>query len=181
MCGRRYSERNTDFNRDSSGVKGCNQHGCICTARQGSVDGLNHLKLRHNEEIWWTTYQCLLDTILKLILHDSWFQRAYCPPYTCIQFQVCITLWNWYGIDNLGEVRSTAVYGLLLIFSSWNHVNSVYVRLLMQPYNYMPRWAEPQRHTVVSLWNCVCGHVCGHMCVRVCVCVGGWVGEWVVG
>ena len=31
----------------------------------------------------------------------------------------------------------------------------------------MPRWAEPQRHTVVSL--CVCVRVC--VCVCVCVCV----------
>ena len=60
--------KNTDIKRDSSEVQGCNQHGHLCTAH---LDSLNHVILRHNEGIWGTTYQCLLDTILKLARHDS--------------------------------------------------------------------------------------------------------------
>ena len=39
--------QNTNFKRDSGEVKGCNQHGCPCTA---CLDGLNHVTLQHNEE-----------------------------------------------------------------------------------------------------------------------------------
>ena len=70
----------TGFKHDSSKVKGYNQHGRACTA---CLDGLNYMMLRHNEGIWWTTYQCLLDTILKFVRHDSWFRWAPCmriPP-----------------------------------------------------------------------------------------------------
>ena len=40
--------QNVDFKRDSGEDKGCNQRGRPCTAR---VDGLNRVKLQHNEGI----------------------------------------------------------------------------------------------------------------------------------
>ena len=54
--------------RDSGEVKGCNQCGRPSTA---CVDGLNHVKLQHNEGIRWTTFQCLLNAILELAQRDS--------------------------------------------------------------------------------------------------------------
>ena len=73
--------KNADFKRDSSEVQHCNQHRRLCTAR---LDSLNRVILWHNEGIWWTTYQCLLDTIFELTWRGSWFWQAYRPPCTCI-------------------------------------------------------------------------------------------------
>ena len=39
------------------------------------------------------------------------------------------------------------------------------LKIRVQDVFIIPRWAEPQRHTVVDLCVCVC------MCVCVCVCV----------
>ena len=60
--------QNADIKCDSGKVKGCNQRGRPCTVR---VDGLNRVKLQHNEGIRWTTFQCLLDAILELSRRDS--------------------------------------------------------------------------------------------------------------
>ena len=60
--------KNTNFKRDSGEVKGCNQHRRPCTAR---LEGLNCVTFQHSEGIRLTTYQCLLDAILKLAQRDS--------------------------------------------------------------------------------------------------------------
>ena len=73
--------QNANFKHDSGVVKGCNQRGHPCTAH---VDGLNRVKLQHNEGIRWTTFQCLLDAILELARHDSCFWQAYRPTCTRI-------------------------------------------------------------------------------------------------
>ena len=58
----------SDFQRDSSEVKRCSKYGHPCIAR---LDGLNRVILQHSEGIWYTSYHCLGDTILKLDWFDS--------------------------------------------------------------------------------------------------------------
>ena len=91
---------------------------------------LNHVILKHNEGIRWNTYHCLLDTILEWVTQrDSWLWQtytglaacAYPPPllYTCSSRHAS-SRETLIRVDNLGEVRFTAVH-----LPSWNHVNSV--------------------------------------------------------
>ena len=107
--------QNTNFQGDSNEVKVCNQCGCPCTAR---LDSLNRVILQHNEGIQWTTYQCRWDASLELAWHDSRFWHAYRPLCTRIPLvhsSRYVSHCETYGVDNPGEVRSTAVYPPSLI------------------------------------------------------------------
>ena len=103
--------QDTDFKCDSGEVKGCNQCGCPCTA---CTNGLNCVTLQHNEEIHWTTYQCLLDAILESpdgtadSGEPTGLPTCAYPSYIAPGMHHTVKL--WYGIDNQREVGSTAVY-----------------------------------------------------------------------
>ena len=122
--------QNTNFKRDSVEGKGCNQCKCPCTA---CPDGLNCVILRHKEGIRWTSYQCLLDTILELARCDSWLWQAYRPP--CIRIPSYTAPGTYqtvklrYGIDI--RVKS----GPLQCIRHFKITSTLYVRLLTQPYN----------------------------------------------
>ena len=106
MHGQRYQEK-----CDSGEVKGCNQHGCPCTAR---LEGINCVTLQHSEGICLTTYQCLLDANSPDVTADSgkptdFPARTYMyPSYTTPGTYHTVKL--LYDVDNPDEVGSTAVY-----------------------------------------------------------------------
>ena len=171
--------QNTDLQHDSNKVKGCSKRGRPCTA---CLDGLNRDILQHNEGIWWNTYHCFIDVILDLTWRDSWFWQAY-RPLACA-YPLCTApgmhhaMKLWYGIDNPGEVGSTAVY-----LPSWIP-STLYVRLLAQeqPYNNYTNMLPLEYQVTPALqlsalnfelsWKIVTWkdrHTDGHwLCLRVC-------------
>ena len=72
--------------------------------------------------------------------HSTWqlilanLQASLHACTTCTQLQVCIKL--WYGIDNPGEVGSTAVYP-----PSWIRVNSCNLTILKSQWSYFKGWS----------------------------------------
>ena len=128
MCGQQYPEH-----RLSGEIKGCNLCGHPCTAR---LDGLNHVKLWHNPPD--VTADSSEPIQASLHTHTS-----------RIQLQVRITPWNfWYGVDNPGEVGSTAVYPHLEIAST------LYLKLLTQPWNNLYLDASACSPLIISLCKC---------------------------
>ena len=87
------------------------QHDSTCTAR---LDGLNRDLLRHNEGIWRNTSHDVTADSGKPIGLPA---RAY-PLYTAPGMHHAVKV--RYGVDNPGEVGSTAVFP-----PSWIRVNTV--------------------------------------------------------
>ena len=118
--------QNTNFQHDSDNVKGCSKRRHPCTAR---LDGLNRDILWHNKGIWQSTYQCLYRCHFgprsMWQLADSGEPiglpaRAYLLPlYTVPGMHHAVKV--RYGVDNPGEVGSTAVFP-----PSWIRINSVH-------------------------------------------------------
>ena len=148
--------QNTNIERDSGEVKGCNQRGRPCTA---CVDGLNCVKLQHNEGIRWTTFQCLLDAILELTRCDHWFWQAYWPTCMCMPL-VHSSRYVSHRETSIrcspGEVGPTAVY-----LPSWIRVNSVHkvanatLQFMSRPRRLIEtkRLFEPNFYTVIWYGN----------------------------